>query len=118
MPIRDELAMNKLLKEPQLKFLNDIIAKGKHLALFVDRSAIYSSLTDIPAAERSAYSTLFQSFGVTYQGETSRLVKDNQDNIFVGDRFNITGLSGDVLSASLDIMLNGAPNRTVTYSTN
>jgi hypothetical protein len=55
---REVIACSKYLENEHLTVLNEIFTKGKHLALFVDRSGVYSSLADIPAATKTAYNTL------------------------------------------------------------
>jgi len=74
------LAVSNVFDLEQLTFLNEIFAKGKHLALFIDRAAAHSALDNLDPALKTAYTTLFSNFGVTFRSETPRTGRESDSS--------------------------------------
>ena len=88
-------AMAKYLTLSELNFLNAAISQNRHLALFIDKSADYNESSLSSSAEKSAYSTLFNSFGVTHN-KTNLKVHTNSESL-TAIPFDVSGTTNDAL---------------------
>jgi len=88
----EEIFLSDPMNGEKVKFLNSIITANKHLALFTDRSPYYSTLTSTPTATRTEYTTLFNSFGVSFKNE----IKTR--NGYAASTFKLFGNSADPLA--------------------
>ena len=86
-----------LMDITQVKFLNNVISKNKHLALFTAHSPYYSTLA--PADIKSEYGVLFSNFGVSYKEEIKKIKKTgtNSEMNFGSEVIALKGIGGDAL---------------------
>lgn len=91
---KNNCIMAEYLKSSELNFLNSIIEKKKHLALFIDKSVGYASSV-ATTEEKAAYSTLFDYFGVG--GGTESVKIATNDGSVSATVFNVNGVITDPL---------------------
>ncbi len=107
----DNNLMSKYLSPSELDFISSAITSNKHLALFIDKTAWYSTSSLASADEKGKYTALFAAYGANLLSDTVNYDNDTKTTtLFEVETVVTDSLGRDAEGNALKFVMNGYSN--------